>query len=310
VAEISSQGLDRGRAEGLHFSQCLFTNLSGEHLDYHGDMETYFQAKTRLFTNRPAGVPGIVNLDDEYGRRMAAEHPDISGVSLEREAFLRGTIKEVRTQSTILELTGEGRSETISINRPGRHNALNFLMAAAAALKAGIEFDRIVSAAGQLPVVPGRLEPVDCGQDFQVYVDYAHTDNALQNVLAALRPVTPGRIITVFGAGGDRDRSKRPRMGRAACEGSDLVIVTSDNPRTEEPQAIINDILKGTDGRQWQTEPDRGNAIRLALREAAADDTVLIAGKGHEDYQIIGTEKHHFSDAEVVHECLCGKAVS
>ncbi|MFH1708546.1 MAG: UDP-N-acetylmuramoyl-L-alanyl-D-glutamate--2,6-diaminopimelate ligase [Planctomycetota bacterium] len=311
VAEISSQGIDAGRADGLTFAQCLFTNLSGEHLDHHGTMEAYFAAKARLFAMLPAGHPAVINLDDPWGRRLAAQVPRAAGVSLRRhEAYLTGRVRELTADGTRLELRFGGRTRIVHLNRPGRHNAMNFMMAAAAALQAGVDLAAVARAGAVLPVVPGRLEAVDCGQEFAVYVDYAHTDQALENVLTAVRGFTRRRVIAVFGAGGDRDRTKRPRMGRVACDRADLTVLTSDNPRGEDPRRILRDIQAGTGGREWKVIADRHDAIAVALDAARPGDTVVIAGKGHEDYQIIGTERTHFSDAETVRDLLCGKVCS
>jgi len=302
IMEVSSQGIDQRRIEGLVFSRAVFTNLSGEHLDYHGTMERYFEAKMRLFRGLAEQGETVANIDDPYGRRVAAEAGRVRTVSLGGEAFLTGVPLSASLDSTLLSVRRGRREAAVRIPRPGLHNCMNALLAGACALSLGVSFDRMVGALETLPQVPGRLEPVECGQEFKVYVDYAHTDNALEKVLGSLRSITEGRIITVFGAGGDRDRKKRPRMGRVACRLSDKVVITSDNPRTEDPEAIIREIRRGTGGREWKVIPDRREAIEAALAEAHAGDVVLIAGKGHEDYQIVGTRKFHFSDREVVEE--------
>jgi len=310
VLEVSSQGIDRGRVDELMFSQAVFTNLSGEHLDYHGTMEEYFAAKRSLFERLPESCPSVVNTDDQYGKIIEKEFSDVHGVSMKGSAYLTGMPVSVSPEGTVLNITCGGMKAEVTMPRPGVHNCMNFLLAACSALVYGLDFSSVMNTVSTLPSVPGRFEPVECGQKFRVYVDYAHTDNALANVLKGLREIIQGRIITVFGAGGDRDRLKRPRMGKTACDLSDVVIITNDNPRTENPKRIISDIQKGTDGREWAVIPDRRKAIEAALEEACGDDAVLIAGKGHEDYQIIGTKKHHFSDKEVAQRYLSRKAVT
>lgn len=310
IAEVSSQGIDTGRIDDLVFSQAVFTNLSGEHLDYHGTMERYFSAKKRLFEKLPESTPSIVNIDDPRGKILQSEFDNVCGVSMQESSFLTGTPVSVSAEGTVLDIVNGDQRDRVTVPRVGRHNCMNFLLAAGSALLCGLDLSSVMNSVSSLPVVPGRLEPVDCGQDFSVYIDYAHTDNALANVLNALKEVTQGCIITVFGAGGDRDRSKRPRMGETACSLSDKVIITNDNPRTEDPEIIINDILSGTHGREWAVIPDRKEAITTALDSAREGDAVLIAGKGHEDYQIIGTQKHHFCDRETACEHLVHRAPS
>ncbi len=308
VSEVSSQGIDKGRIDGLVFSQALFTNLSGEHLDYHLTMEDYFTAKRKLFDSVSEQGFSVVNRDDTYGQRLCEELETARTVSLEGDAYVSGRIRRQSSDGTDLEIAcGDERGE-VTVSRPGRFNCMNYLIAAASALCAGVSFSQVLNAGSTLPVVPGRIEEVETGCNFRVYVDYAHTDNALENVLSSLREFTAGRIITVFGAGGDRDRRKRPRMGKAAVEYSDCAIITSDNPRTEDPDSIISDILAGTDGREYASVRDRKEAIFRALETAGEGDAVIIAGKGHEDYQIVGTEKTHFSDAETVRDYFMNKA--
>ncbi len=315
--EVSSHALDQRRVDGCRFAGAVFTNLSRDHLDYHGTMETYFEAKARLFAMGAAFA--AVNLDDPYGRRLL-EHVGGRPILYASEPC-EGAV--VYPEAITLSASGiEGRIVTpagpveVRSRLVGAFNVSNLLAAAAAA--AGLEVPPAAVAEGiaALPGVPGRLEPVPNGRGVAVLVDYAHTSDALEKVLAAVRGIAPGRVITVFGCGGDRDRGKRPLMGEAAGRASSLAVVTSDNPRTEDPRAIITDIEPGLAGLglarrtpadlrpgEWPegtyvVEPDRRAAIRLAVALARPGDVVLIAGKGHEDYQVVGTVKHHLDDRE------------
>jgi UDP-N-acetylmuramoyl-L-alanyl-D-glutamate--2,6-diaminopimelate ligase len=315
--EVSSHALDQGRADTCMFNTAIFTNLTQDHLDYHGDMEAYFDSKARFFrelAGRGKETVSVVNIDDAWGERLAGEMKqgrvtygfkgtaDITIRS--HQADMEGVRGEIVTPRGSFHFTS---------NLLGVHNIYNIMAAVGGALAANISLPVISKALGRKIVVPGRLEAVERGQDFLVLVDYAHTDDALKNVISTLRPLTAGRLITVFGCGGDRDTKKRPLMARAAAEQSHQVIVTSDNPRTEDPAAIIEDILVGfedmdiirveTDSHRWDMDdhvytvlPDRREAIAFAVNRARAGDIVLIAGKGHEDYQILGTTKYPFDD--------------
>ena len=310
--ELSSHSLVQDRAAGIQLRAGIFTNLTGDHLDYHGDMEHYFQAKKRLFTNfmKPEGV-AVINGGDPWGARLARE---LEG-KLDTVVF--GTSESAPYRIKVLELAAQGvrfRLETpeygeleIASRLAGLYNVFNLTGAVLAGLRCGLPPEKIAAALKTPFRVPGRLEAWPLPSGGTAFVDYAHTDDALTNVLTALKGITRGRIITVFGAGGDRDRSKRPRMGRAAAEKSDLLFVTSDNPRGEEPGAIIAEILTGIPaGTPFEVVPDRAEAIRRALGSAGPGDAVLIAGKGHEDYQEIKGRKHHFSDAEEVQRFIEG----
>ncbi|MCG3132349.1 MAG: UDP-N-acetylmuramoyl-L-alanyl-D-glutamate--2,6-diaminopimelate ligase [Phycisphaerae bacterium] len=301
--EVSSHALDQRRCDGLRFSVGVFTNLSGDHLDYHRTMEAYFASKRRLFEMLEADATAVICADDaraEELRRATAARVRTFGLSgadvTARISRLDGAFSEFVIDG--LTLPVRVRSRLI-----GAHNVLNILGAATAAEAAGASPEAIERGVAAIGGVPGRLqrvEPDDCA--FRVYVDYAHTDAALENVLRVLRPVTTGRIITVFGCGGDRDRTKRPRMARAAAAGSHVIVITSDNPRTEDPLAIIEEIVGGLDAegrRRAHVEPDRRAAIGWALSQARPGDTVLIAGKGHEDYQLVGKSRQQFDDAAV-----------
>jgi len=298
--------LDGGDAAcAMHFAVAIFTNLTQDHLDFHPTMEEYFAAKRRLFEAAPRAA--VINVDDAYGRRLAAEHPGALTVAIEREASYRA--RELSTELTGSELVLEGPdgARRITSPLPGRFNVLNVLGAVAAARALGVSMDQIAGALPHAGRVPGRFEPVEEGQDFAVLVDYAHTPDSLQNVLEAARGLTGGRVICVFGCGGDRDRGKRPVMGRIADALAEKVIVTSDNPRSEDPEAIIAEILAGVDAPERRVEavPDRREAIRGALAWAGAGDVVVIAGKGHEQGQeFAGARKVPFDDVAVAREAL------
>jgi len=303
VMEVSSHALDQMRTDGLRFTAAAFTNLSGDHLDYHGTMERYCAAKARLFTRLSAEAVAVVNRDDPYHQEMLRDCPArVLTVAIEHAADVRATIIGSSSAGTTYRLAGESREVTVESALVGRHNVYNALGAAGLARAAGASWDAVVAGLTALRAVPGRLQRVPCACPADVFVDYAHSDDALRNVLGALRPLTRGRLRVVFGCGGDRDRTKRPRMARVAAELADELFVTSDNPRSEDPEAIIAEILTGltaADRTRTRVDVDRARAIRAALADARRGDVVLIAGKGHETYQIIGSERIHFDDAEV-----------
>jgi UDP-N-acetylmuramoyl-L-alanyl-D-glutamate--2,6-diaminopimelate ligase len=294
--EVSSHALELGRVDGIDFAARMFTNLTQDHLDFHESMEAYFLAKRRLF--REGGL-ALVNVDDEYGRRIAAEI-DCVTFAIEREADYRARDVEfdlMGSRFTCETPDGELRIES---PLPGVFNVMNVLGAVAAVRSLGVGE---ISLAG-FGRVPGRFEPVDEGQDFGVLVDYAHTPDSLENVLRAAREVTRGRLHVVFGAGGDRDRGKRPLMGDAATRLADRVLVTSDNPRSEEPDAIIDAIMEGA-SEGAEREVDRRRAIAMAIESAEPGDVVVIAGKGHEQGQEFEHgRKEPFDDVEVAREAL------
>jgi UDP-N-acetylmuramoyl-L-alanyl-D-glutamate--2,6-diaminopimelate ligase len=278
--EVSSHALELGRAAAIHFACRIFTNLTQDHLDFHDTMEAYFAAKRRLFE-----APGlsVVNVDDEYGRRIAAEVECVT-FGVEREADYRARDVEFDLMgSRFVCETPDGELE-LSSPLPGLFNVQNVLGAVAAARLLRVPAEAIAASLPRFGRVPGRFEPVDEGQDFGVLVDYAHTPEALENVLAAAREVTRGRLHVVFGAGGDRDRGKRPMMGEAARRLADRVLVTSDNPRSEEPESIVDAIMEGA-GPEAERETDRRRAIARAIETAEPGDVVVIAGKGHEQGQ-------------------------
>jgi UDP-N-acetylmuramoyl-L-alanyl-D-glutamate--2,6-diaminopimelate ligase len=313
VMEVSSHALAQERVFGLPFQVAVFTNLTRDHLDYHGSFEEYFAAKRVLFSGCGAGPPpfAVVNLDDEYGRELAQfskGKSEVLGYGLEKGDFHAEKI--VLGQSgTRFDLAGPEAKWPIWSPLAGRFNVYNILAAAAAAYARNCSGPQIVQGVAALSRVPGRFEKIDMGQPFTLVVDYAHTDDALRNLTALAREFVSrnkGRVITLFGCGGNRDRSKRPLMGEAAGKGSDFVVLTSDNPRNEDPLAIMNDALPGLQrtGVRYSLEPDRGKAIVLALNEARPGDIVLLAGKGHEQQQIGREGAVPFNDAAVAREVL------
>ncbi len=310
VMEVSSHALELQRVRNIWYDTAIFTNLQRDHLDFHKTFENYFAAKVKLFENladranpKPNRV-AVINADDPYGQRlieMFKERVKIVTFGIENPAdFKAANIHEFLTH-TSFEINGV----PMQVNLLGKHNVYNALAACAASYANGISMQAIAHGLAALPGVPGRMERVDEGQNFFAYVDFAYTNESLQRAFDTVRPFKKGRILLVFGCGGQRDRTKRPLMGRTACEQADLVFLTNDNPRCEDPKQIFNDILAGMQGRNnYVVEPDRKAAIFRALGEAQKDDIVIIAGKGHEDYQLVGTEKRHFSDQETVREFL------
>jgi UDP-N-acetylmuramoyl-L-alanyl-D-glutamate--2,6-diaminopimelate ligase len=298
--EVSSHALELRRVDAVHFAGALFTNLTQDHLDFHPDMEAYFRAKQRLF--EVAEGPRIANVDDPYGRRLPA---DVTfGIDSE-DAHYRATEVEMDLMGcTFSAATPDGFFADLRITLPGRFNVLNALGAWAAARALGTPAEEIAERLPRAGRVPGRFEPVQAGQPFAVLVDYSHTPDSLENALHAAREVAEGRVICVFGCGGDRDRAKRPLMGRIACRLADRAIVTSDNPRSEDPEAIIAEVMEGCPA-GTEAEVDRRAAIEMAIAEAAPGDVVLIAGKGHEQGQEFENgRKEPFDDVTVAREAL------
>ncbi len=306
--EVSSHALDQERTNGIRFSCGIFTNLTQDHLDYHKDMEDYFLAKSKLFSGLDEGALAVVNQDDPYGRRLAAATPGrLVTYGLDASAQVRGRDIRMDADQTRFVLCGNGHEVPLCIRLIGRHNVYNVLAACAWALNAGISPYVIKDALESFSSVPGRLERIDAQGGLRIFVDYAHTPDALSNVITTLRQIADKRIIVVFGCGGDRDRTKRPVMGRVAVELSDHAVITSDNPRSEDPDAIIGDIIRGISKSNYTVVPDRTAAIRAALSMGADGDIVLIAGKGHETCQITKDRVLHFDDREVVRECLLSR---
>jgi len=301
VMEVSSHALHMHRADGIRFGVRVFTNLTQDHLDYHGSMEEYYAAKKLLFT-RPGGA-SIVNADDPYGMRLAGEIDAPTTFAIDRDADFRARDVSFDVNgSTFTCATPDGDVE-LTTRLPGLFNVQNALAAVAAARALDVPLDTIAAALAEASRVPGRFEPIDEGQDFGVLVDYAHTPDSLENVLRAAREVTQGRLHVVFGAGGDRDRAKRPLMGRAAAELADRVIVTSDNPRSEDPDAIVDMVMEGAPAAERIV--DRREAIARALETASPGDVVVIAGKGHEQGQEFENgRKEPFDDRDVARDAL------
>ncbi len=315
VMEVSSHALELQRVRNIWYNTAIFTNLQRDHLDFHKTFENYFQAKVKLFENvadeknPKQNRTLVVNADDPYGQRLVEQFKGRARVvtfGIETNAdFTASDIQEFLTH-TAFKINGV----PMQINLLGKHNVYNALAACAAAQANGVSLEVIVRGLAALAGVPGRMERIDEGQNFFTYVDFAYTNESLQRAFDTIRPFKKGRVFLVFGCGGQRDRTKRPLMGRTACEQADHVFLTNDNPRCEDPQQIFNDILKGMEGfTNYTIEPDRARAIESALVQARNDDIVIVAGKGHEDYQLIGTEKRHFSDQETVRAFLRSKHV-
>ena len=312
--EVSSHALDQHRVAGCSFAAAVFTNLTQDHLDYHPSMQAYFEAKASLFATPLLAGGAVVNIDDPWGRQLAERL-----VTEGRHPCWRSSLEQVDAELQVadLELDSHGISGTLitpvgrgrfSSPLVGRFNLMNLLQAVGVLAQHGMPLPLLLEGVPSFRGVPGRMERVSVGSRAplpSVLVDYAHTPDGLDNALAAARPFTKGRLICVFGCGGDRDRSKRPQMGAIAARLADQVVVTSDNPRTEDPQQILQDVVAGIPGgAALVVEPDRAVAIAETIRAADPDDLVLIAGKGHEDYQILGTTKIHFDDREEAERAL------
>ncbi|MGH8000861.1 MAG: UDP-N-acetylmuramoyl-L-alanyl-D-glutamate--2,6-diaminopimelate ligase [Brasilonema sp.] len=310
VMEVSSHALAQGRILGCQFEVGVFTNLTQDHLDFHRDMEDYFAAKALLFSPEYLKGRAIINADDSYGKRLIA--------SLNAEEVWSYSVNDSTAHLWMSHLSYEPNGVSGTLHTPkgevafrsplvGQYNLENLLAAVGAVLQLGLDLQFVASVIPEFPGVPGRMERVQTSteQDISVIVDYAHTPDSLENLLKASRPFIPGKMICVFGCGGDRDRTKRPKMGKIAADLADIAVVTSDNPRTEEPEKILQDILEGIpDTVKPIVMGDRATAIRTAILQAQPGDGVLLAGKGHEDYQILGTEKIHFDDREHAREAL------
>jgi UDP-N-acetylmuramoyl-L-alanyl-D-glutamate--2,6-diaminopimelate ligase len=304
VMEVSSHALDQDRIAGLIFKYALFTNLSQDHLDYHKDMETYFLAKKRLFEIYLKGK-AILNIDDPFCVRLVASLTGAITYGFNKDALIHPLSMDNSPDGLTLNITTPAGEICIRSALKGEMNAYNIMAAIGVCHAFGIPNVEITKGIEAVKGVPGRMESVENTNGLNIIVDYAHTPDALNTVLKNARQFTKGRLLTVFGCGGDRDKTKRPIMGSIAVGLADLAIITSDNPRSEEPESIIEDILKGIPNRtKIILEPDRKKAICQAIRAMAADDCLLIAGKGHEDYQIIGTTKIPFDDRECVRRCL------
>lgn len=322
VIEVSSHALSLGRVEGIDFDIAVFTNLTQDHLDFHKDLDSYYEAKALLFKNLNSGSKenikyAIINIDDKYGKKLSKINEKSKKIlysAKEKET------SDFKAENIVIESGGskfdvmfENKKEKVDIKHIGLHNVYNALASIASVVCLGNSFENTVKGLNNSVQAPGRLEKVDTKDfEFEVVVDYAHTDDALKNVLKALKELKPKRIITVFGCGGDRDRTKRPLMGKTSVEMSDFVFVTSDNPRTENPKEITLDIevgIKRIGKKNYKVVVDREEAIKEAIMMAEKGDIVLLAGKGHETYQIIGSQKQHFNDIEIAEKYLEEKKI-
>ena len=305
VMEVSSQALAQERVYGLHFTIAVFTNLTQDHLDYHGSFENYIAAKHKLFTMCDTAV---VNADDAAHTAMV-EGTDCRVVTFSAlNDYADYSAKNITYKADGVDyfLVGIGQIERIRLQIPGGFTVYNSMGAAICAVLLGVPLKQVAEALGEAHGVPGRIEVVPTQTDYTVIIDYAHSPDGLENILAALRKIARARVITVFGCGGDRDRTKRPKMGKIASDLSDFVIITSDNPRTEDPDAIVREVAAGTANAKIPVVKitDRTAAIEFALNEAEKDDIVLLAGKGHETYQILNTGKIHYDEREIVRNLL------
>lgn len=305
VLEVSSHALDQDRTRGVDFSSAVFTNLTQDHLDYHKNLKNYFAAKSRLFRGLSRASLAVLNCDDACGRRLKKmTKAKIFTYGIKTRADVIACRTRFALDRTEFVLRAAGEEIALRTHLIGRHNIYNILAAASWARAEGIALGVIKNAVEKFRLVPGRLERLDCPRGFSVFVDYAHTEDALKNILLSLKQLALGRIIVVFGCGGQRDKTKRPKMAAVVSRLSDYAIITNDNPRGEDPKQIIADILRGMRKNNYRVIPGRAEAIKESLSLARRGDIVLVAGKGHEDYQIIGGRKLHFDDREVIRECL------
>ncbi|MFZ1217710.1 MAG: UDP-N-acetylmuramoyl-L-alanyl-D-glutamate--2,6-diaminopimelate ligase [Chthoniobacterales bacterium] len=310
--EVSSHAIAQDRVRGLEWDVAVFTNLTQDHLDFHGTMENYFEAKVKLFTGLAeqkgkTKAPAIVNIDDRYGAQLADRLEKLTPVityGVSPRADFRASNYHAEFAGTSYQLDARGKSYLVRVPLIGRFNVANSMAALAAASSIGLSLRDAILSLSRSPQVPGRLEAVPAKRQFQVFVDYAHSDDALLNVLKTLRELSPRRLILVFGCGGDRDKQKRPLMGRVADQNADFSIITSDNPRKEDPDAIIADAEKGFRSGNYEKIPDRAKAIARAIELAQPRDIVLIAGKGHEAYQEFADHTVPFDDIQVARQAL------
>ncbi|RKX44393.1 MAG: UDP-N-acetylmuramoyl-L-alanyl-D-glutamate--2,6-diaminopimelate ligase [Verrucomicrobia bacterium] len=308
VMEVSSHAIALQRTQGIDFNIGVFTNLTQDHLDYHKDMDTYYAVKARLFHSLEKGRSAVINLDDPWGRGLVAEGrivADVVTYGLDERAMVRAVDAKVDANGTCFRVSSPWGEARICLNLLGRFNISNALAALAVGGLCGIRLDRMVMALENIQAIPGRLELVPNRRHKKVFVDYAHTDDALRNVLGTLREICKGKLIVVFGCGGNRDRGKRKLMGQAAAALADFSIITSDNPRTEDPGAIVADIMEGFSGQdQFEVILDRRDAIEAGIQKTGRKDILLVAGKGHETYQEFKETIVPFDDREMVREIL------
>lgn len=300
VMEASSHSLYLDRTYGIKFCQAIFTNLTRDHLDFHKTFENYYRAKLILFQN---ALNSIVNIDDRYGERICKDAPETKVTyAIDKKADVQGSSLNVHSRGIAFTITYGGDKESINLNIPGKYNAMNALGSAAACLCEGVDLHTVKKGLEQMESVPGRCEvvtkPYNLG--YEVIVDFAHTPDGLKNILKTIREFTKGKLICVFGCGGDRDNTKRPVMGKIGTELSDFAFITSDNPRTEDPMSIIREILTGVEKHNYTVIGNRREAIKAAMKMAKRGDVVVVAGKGHETYQILKDKTIHFDEREVV----------
>jgi len=305
VMEVSSHALTQDRVYGIHFSAGVFTNLTSDHLDYHKTRENYFASKAKLFSNLAPDSTAVINGDDLYGRKLCLmTEAQVMTYGIEQKSDVMAKDVQLNISGSHFTLISSNGKIEIQTKLIGMYNIYNILAAVSVCLAQGVSAESIKNGIERLTSIPGRLEHVDQGQNFSIFIDYAHTEDALESVLTAIRQVSKSKVILVFGCGGDRDTSKRLFMGRVANELADLSIVTSDNPRGENPQSIIDQITKGFLKENYKVVVNRKEAIKQALDIAQANDIVLIAGKGHETYQILGDQKIDFNERKIIEECL------
>ena len=312
IMEVSSHALEIGRVNSLLFDSAIFTNLTQDHLDFHKTMENYYNAKKKIFSMMRNESLGVINIDDGYGKKIYSENSKkyISVSIKEENSDLYGKILDYTNDGMKLKIVYKMEEYVLEVNLTGEYNLYNILGCIASCLSLGLKIDHILEKLSLMKSVPGRFETIKNERNVRIVVDYAHTDDGLSNVGSTLRKITQNRIVTLFGAGGDRDNSKRSKMAKAAAEFSDFIILTSDNPRTENPYEILRQIEKGLKEISYPEEKyliieDREQAIKYAIKNVIEEgDSLLIAGKGHETYQIIGKEKKHFDDREVAKKYL------
>ena len=305
LIEVSSHALDQGRVDHVDFKVAVFTNLTSDHLDYHQTRQNYFEAKAKLFRELSPEATAVINADDDYGPKLFSRtKANIITYGLHKNADVRAADIQLELSGTTFKLITREGEMMMRTPLVGEFNISNILAATAAALSEGIPLERIKNGIERMRQVPGRLERMDCQEDFSVFIDYAHTQDALEHVLRAIRQTSDGRIILVFGCGGDRDRTKRPEMGYVASQLANFSFITSDNSRSEDPQAIIEEIRAGFEGDHYRIIVDREEAIHEALNMAQKGDIVLIAGKGHEEYQIFKDRTIKFNERQIIRQYL------
>ncbi|MFC1650672.1 UDP-N-acetylmuramoyl-L-alanyl-D-glutamate--2,6-diaminopimelate ligase [Candidatus Latescibacterota bacterium] len=311
--EVSSHALALSRVHGIQFRAAAFTNISRDHLDFHGDFNDYLDAKSTLFSTLSGDSTAVVNLDDPNAEHIinVSRGCKILTFGFNKSCEIHPVSYELGTHGSDIVLSTPAGQREMNLPIPGKFNISNAMAAVGIGLACGLQLDEIAAGLESLKSVRGRYENIDEGQDYSVIIDYAHTPDALENILSSVREITKGRLISVFGCGGDRDKGKRPEMGEISTRLADYTIITSDNPRTENPEDIVSDIIKGVvekaEKSGYKTVVDRESGISEAINMARADDSIVIAGKGHEDYQIIGREKRHFDDSEIVRSKIKAK---